>query len=564
MCGIFALLCSSDFEVDRATLEAYSSTGKKRGPEHSSFHKMSNAYNFDLYFGFHRLAINGLDEISHQPIVQHPYSVICNGEIYNAPSIFKAQDILPKTNSDCEAILALYERNERLCVNALDGVFAFVLYDEKNNQIMVARDPYGVRPLYECIYDDDTIGFASDIQPLLMSEHSIKYIRAFPPGSYAIYKPGLRNWVMKHQERYYFNTSYLSLTSFGKDREFPIEYYMYTFVEKLKLAIHKRVQNCERDIACLLSGGLDSSIISAYVSRYYKEKTGGVLQTYSIGLEGSEDLRYAKQVADHIGSLHTSVQVTNEDFIHSIPHVIQDIESYDTTTVRASVGNWNMGKYIACHSSAKVIFNGDGADELMGGYMYFHCCPTNKQFDEETRRLLAHIHRFDVLRSDKSISSHGLEPRTPFLDKELTRFYLSIPVQYRNHNSILGKKRCEKYFTRKAIEEYDPSLLPKEILWRQKEAFSDGVSSQQKSWYEVIQDHVQEHETEKDDESPTYEINPPTTPEQRYYRREFRKHFPPCCDALIPYFWMPKFIEGVTDASARSLSIYNEIKSRID
>lgn len=558
MCGIFALLCSSKFSIDKQLLESYCNKGKKRGPEHSSFHYLSNAH---IYLGFHRLAINGLDEISHQPIVDYPNRVICNGEIYNATTIFQNQSIIPKTNSDCESILPLYKRNGPLCVHALDGVFAFILYNEEKNEIMVARDPYGVRPLYECIYQDGTIGFASDIEPLLIKEHPIQQIRAFPPGSYALYEKHFYGWNMKHHEKYYYNTSYLNANCFTM-MNYPIEHYMYTFVQKLKGAIYKRVQNCERDIACLLSGGLDSSIISAYACRYYKQKKGNILQTYSIGLEDSEDIYYAKKVAEHIGSQHTTIQMTNEDFIHSIPHVIKDVESYDTTTIRASVGNWNVGKYIASHSDAKVIFNGDGADELMGGYMYFHCCPDNDTFDQETKRLLGDIHRYDVLRSDKSISSHGLEPRTPFLDKELTRFYLSIPIEYRNHNSIVGKKRCEKYFIRKSISEYDPSLLPEDILWRQKEAFSDGVSSQAKSWYEIIQDHVCDYSM--NDVKEEYKINPPETPEQLYYRTEFRKHFPSSCDSLIPYFWMPKFIKNAKDASARSLSIYKEIKSRMD
>ena len=189
------------------------------------------------------------------------------------------------------------------------------------------------------------------------------------------------------------------------------------------------------------------------VHRMYKEKTGHTLETYSIGLEGAEDLAYARIMSIHIGSNHQEIIVSNEDFIESIPDVIRHIESYDTTTVRASVGNWNIGKYIASHSKAKVIFNGDGSDELTGGYLYFHECKSNEDFHNETMRLLSEINRFDVLRSDKSISSHGLEPRTPFLDKELTRFYLSIPIQYRNHNKTPNEDGSivEKYFIRKSI-----------------------------------------------------------------------------------------------------------------
>ena len=195
---------------------------------------------------------------------------------------------------------------------------------------------------------------------------------------------------------------------------------------------------------------IDSSIISAFVTRFMKQKNPNAnIETYSIGLKNATDFKYARLVAEHIGSIHQEIIKTNDEFIDSIPNVIRDIETYDTTTVRASVGNWNIGQYIKKNSLAKVVFNGDGADELMGGYMYFHKAPNDREFDNECRRLLQNISHYDVLRSDKSISSHGLEPRTPFLDKELTQYYLSIPVFYRNH---VNENRCEKYFIRKAIE----------------------------------------------------------------------------------------------------------------
>ena len=224
--------------------------------------------------------------------------------------------------------------------------------------------------------------------------------------------------------------------------ETPYEKILENVFSHLEQAVIKRVDNTERDIACLLSGGLDSSIICALVKKHHK----GTLHTWSIGFEGSEDLKYAKIVSDYLQTDHTEIIVSEIDFFDAIPEVIEKIESYDTTTVRASIGNYLVAKYISENSEAKVIFNGDGSDELAGGYLYFNACPNDEMFDEETRRLLKDIHRFDVLRSDKSISSHGLEPRTPFLDKELTRFYLSIPIEYRNHNQ---EQNCEKYFIRK-------------------------------------------------------------------------------------------------------------------
>jgi asparagine synthase (glutamine-hydrolysing) len=427
-------------------------------------------------------------------------------------------------------------------VNLLDGVFSFMIYDFSKNRVIVGRDPYGVRPLYICHYLNETIGFSSDLKPLLFDEN-ISKICQYIPGTYSVYDYKVDKYTLTNQERYFFNISYIN------EYQKPIEFYMFHLVRKLKEAVKKRVDNCERDIASLLSGGLDSSIISALVCKEYHKKTGKKLQTYSIGLEGGVDLKYSELVANHIGSEHTTITVSEEKFISSIEDVIYDIESYDTTTVRASVGNWNVARYIKENSDAKVVFNGDGADELMGGYMYFHYASNDKEFHNETLRLLSDISKYDVLRSDKSISSHGLEPRTPFLDKEFTRFYISIPIEYRNHN-VIGN--CEKYLIRKAFEIHCPTLLPKEVLWRKKEAFSDGVSSQKKAWYQIIQ----ENNAIKHTDIRTYEHNSPKTSEQEYYRCIFTKHYKNC-DTLIPYFWMPQFIENATDASARTLGVYN-------
>jgi len=310
--------------------------------------------------------------------------------------------------------------------------------------------------------------------------------------------------------------------------------------KRLVESVEKRVQNADRPIACLLSGGLDSSLVAALAARAYAQQ-GKILETYSIGLQDSEDLKYSSKVAEHIGSKHTQIVCTDDEFYDSIPHVIRDIESYDTTTVRASVGNWNVAKYIKGHSEAKVVLNGDGADELMGGYLYFHACPDHATFDQECRRLLGHIHYFDVLRSDKSIAAHGLEARTPYLDKAFVDAYLSLPVSER-----FTPGRMEKSVIRNIIATLDPDLLPRDILFRRKEAFSDGVSGLSTPWYKTIQSRV---------ESMDSSVKSNLTPEQQYYRFLFEKYYKDC-GQLVPYFWMPKFVEA-TDASARTLSMYH-------
>ena len=289
--------------------------------------------------------------------------------------------------------------------------------------------------------------------------------------------------------------------------------------------------------------------MTALVKKYYSQN----LETYSIGLEGSEDLYYARIVAEFLGTKHTEIIVSEDDFFDSIPIVIKNIESYDTTTVRASVGNYLVSKYISENSEAKVIFNGDGSDELMGGYLYMSKASDHFEFDKECKRLLKNIHYFDVLRSDRSISTNGLEPRTPFLDRSFVDLFLSIPSDIRYETNKLQ----EKYLFRKA---FDKDYLPKEILWRRKEAFSDGVSSQKRSWYKIIEEKVQQQTNITYDLEKNYDHNSPQTLEQLYYRTIFEKYYPNQ-GLNIPYYWMPKYIDA-TDSSARSLDIYNGITEK--
>lgn len=543
MCGIFALLLKESCNIksdgnDECDIYRHFEYGKKRGPEHSVIENI----NPQVIWGFHRLCINGLNELSNQPIKTDRCIMMCNGEIYNYKQLSEQFGFNMSTSSDCEIIVKLYEMVGPNFVNLLDGVFSFLIYDSSLNRVIVGRDPYGVRPLYICHYDNENIGFSSDLTPLMFAK-SVN-IKQYEPGTYSIYDYKSDKYTLSLQERYFFNISYMN------QYQKPPEFYMYHIVKTLKEAVRKRVDNCERDVASLLSGGLDSSLISALVCDEYFRKIGKKLKTYSIGLEGGVDLKYSEIVGKHIRSEHTTIVLSEESFIHSIENVIMDIESYDTTTVRASVGNWNVAKYIKENGDAKVIFNGDGADELMGGYMYFHCAKNDDDFHNETLRLLSDISKFDVLRSDKSVSSHGLEPRTPFLDKEFTKFYISIPIEYRNHNKF---GNCEKYLIRKSFELYSPELLPKEVLWRKKEAFSDGVSSKKRAWYQIIQENNKIKNTLCGGLINCH--NEPKTCEQEYYRSVFNKYYKGC-EQLIPYFWMPKFIEGVSDASARTLDIY--------
>jgi asparagine synthase (glutamine-hydrolysing) len=568
MCGIFALI--SNIENNLISKEFYK--GKNRGPEHSILIKQDNLnFKNNLYIGFHRLAINGLNNESNQPIEKDNIILICNGEIYNYKELYELINVIPNTDSDCEVIIHLYEKfGFQQTLRMLDGVFSIVLLDYRSsheNKLYIARDPYGVRPLFindSKNKDESFLAIGSDLKMLnKLCDYDYEYkstdllnyekntIKQFLPGSYSEFSLLFEN--IRTTE---INKKYISFPVFNFFKKQSLEEVYEKIIENLILSVKKRVETTERPIACLLSGGLDSSLICSLVNRELKLKNKGPLETYSIGLKGSDDLKYAKMVAEHLQTNHHELVVTENDMLNAIPEVIYNIESYDTTTVRASVGNYLISKYISQNSEAKVIFNGDGADELMGGYLYFHECPDSLEFDKECKRLLENIHFFDVLRSDKSISSNGLEARTPFLDRGFVQFYLSIHPDIRNHNSL---QKCEKYLIRKAFDNFNfelKPLLPEKVLWRTKEAFSDGVSKNTRSWYEIIKEDV----SKKIDTLKIVDKN--LTLEQNYYLNIFDSHFTNQRN-VIPYYWMPSYVDA-KDSSARSLNIYKKINSEIN
>jgi asparagine synthase (glutamine-hydrolysing) len=509
MCGIFALINST--ETQTTAIECYMK-GSHRGPDNSVFLPVSDS----VWLGFHRLSINGLNTKSNQPFLIHGIYLICNGEIYNHEDLFKLMNITPSTSSDCEIIAHLYHRyGIEQTVQMIDASeFSFVLYDSNHDKLFAVRDPYGVRPLFKGT-KGSMLCFTSEIK-MMPPDMNITTVL---PGT-------ITNGVQ--------TISYCALPSINHSTTSnPLEIIRTT----LRECVYKRVINTERPLACLLSGGLDSSLIATIVNECRKQI--GItepLETYSIGLEGSEDLKYAAIMADFLGSKHTSLIVSEEDFLNAIPEVIWAIESRDTTTVRASVGNYLISKHISQHSEAKVIFNGDGADEVCGGYLYMKNAPDAIEFDKECRRLVNDIHYFDALRSDRCISHHGLEARTPFLDRIFVELYLSIPVSFRF-------TKCEKFLLRTAFQ----GIMPDIILWRKKEAFSDGVSSLNKSWYSIIQSSIpQSIQIEHFNSKSTL------TQEQYYYKSIYDKYY---TTDLLPYYWMPKYTTS-QDCSARTLETY--------
>lgn len=592
MCGIFVLL---NYEQQYSTdlVKRQFEKGRQRGPDNSVFQKVDRK----ISFGFHRLSINGLNSGSNQPLVKGELKLICNGEIYNYKELYALMDVQPNTQSDCEVILWLYERyGIEHTLQMLDGVFAFALLDRRcqtgESVLYVARDPFGVRPLYNIYrtspeqfpylsWNDTTIGFASELKMLAGFGQGDKHTEysQFEPGTFSKYvfsEKVSSEWSPRKINQVYHRPAFSSSNTFISAQEI-----VAGIQRHLVRAVEKRCSTTERPIACLLSGGLDSSLITALVCDYRRRNGLPPVETYSIGLAESTDLKYAKLVAQHLGTIHTEIILEERDFCEAIPRVVEAIESYDTTTVRASIGNYLLGEYIATHSDAKVILNGDGSDELLGGYLYMTRAPDAIEFDCECRRLLKDIHAFDVLRSDKSISSHGLEPRTPFLDREWTQFYLSISPDIR-----FCPEKIEKYWLRLAFSsEYwrpesngaefllnaehefkaepkdEPKckseLLPKSVLWRKKEAFSDGVSGENRSLYKILQEYSA---TQLWSHTSTRHNNP-VTAEQMYYRSVFESCYPGMAN-VVPYYWMPKYVDA-SDASARTLAEYTGFTERV-
>lgn len=497
---------------------------RSRGPDSSILQQIDK----DKIFGFHRLSINDISNYGSQPLY-HPNDnnliLICNGEIYNHKELIEENNFKTCSKSDCEVILHLYKKygiSETL--KKLDGVFSIVLIDQNLNKIFVARDPFGVRGLFFSTENNELL-VCSEMKGI---SNLCNNIDAFPPSHY--YDSDKKELIR------YFSIPNLDVS---EDESEILE----NIKNKFTNAVFKRMMS-DRPIAALLSGGLDSSLVCGILSQKIKN-----LKTFSIGLKDSVDLKYAKMVADHINSEHYSIELTEEEFLNNIEEVIKVIESYDTTTVRASVGNYLVSKFLSENCDSKVIFCGDGSDE-QSGYRYLQNAPNLQDFQDECFKLLNEIYLYDALRSDRTISANGLEARVPFLDKEFVSYYMSINPKYKTYS----KDKIEKYLLRKAFD--NDNILPKEVLWRSKCAFSDGVSNKKKSWHIIIQNFLEDKvsQDELDDAEKLYPHNTPKTKEALYYRKIFESYYPEK-NNVIPHFWMPKWCGEINDPSARELEI---------
>ena len=555
MCGIWAIFGIPEY----SKYTSYAGNIAGRGPDCFRMETLPHFQNCCL--AFHWLEIVQ-DSFGMQPMrvrkFPHLY-MMYNGEIYNHKELGEKYKFKYFGQSDGEVILHLHDKfGVRKAAQLLDGVFAFCIIDTEKKEIHLGRDTFGVRPMFTLSVTGKKAGvlaICSEAKGLVPIREHLKQdresveVKPFLPGYYASYSLAVDGQATLLKCEPY--------THVGKPPEFDTRVLpkssdvMQNIRDILTEAVRKRLMT-DRRIGCFLSGGLDSSLVAALLCKLAKEQ--GInypIQTFSIGMEGSTDLKAARKVASHIGSEHHEVAFTAEEGIQALRKTIYTSECYDPMTIRGCVPHYLIAKYVSEETNTVVLYSGEASDELTQGYIYFHKAPTPEEADKESRKILEDLYLFDVLRGDRCTSVHGLEIRIPFLDVQFTSYILSLPAQMRQ-----PKDGCEKWLLRASFDSTD--LLPKEILWRPKEGFIVGLSQNLpgQSWFEILQRYL---ESQVSDEGMAqavdlYPFNTPKTKEALYYRRVYEEFFPGCSN-LTPYFWMPKWV-NVNDPSPRVLPNY--------
>jgi len=507
------------------TIRPYFDRTKSRGPDDTRIEKAGKGL-----LCFHRLAIMGLDASGMQPFSRGNNKVVCNGELYNwrkQKENLKQKGYSFVSDSDCELLLPLYEEYGLDMFRYMDAEFAMILYDGEKDCLIAGRDPIGIRPLYYGFFSDGSIAFASEAQNLV---GLCAQIRPFPPGHYYDGKRFVR---------------YADLTTVHEYLPDDLETVCRGIRKKLIAGVEKRL-DADAPLGFLLSGGLDSSLVCAIASRLLGRK----IRTFAIGMDLDPiDLKYAQIAADYIGAEHTAYSMTREDVLNALEEVIRMLGTWDITTIRASLGMFLCCKAIHENTDVRVLLTGEISDELFG-YKYTDFAPSAEAFQQESKKRIDELHMYDVLRADRCISVNSLEARVPFGDLDFVRYVMRIHPELKLNSYNMGK-----YLLRHAFE--DDHILPDEILWRQKAAFSDAVG------HSMVDDLKAYAETVYTDEAfkagcAKYDYCPPFTKESLLYRDIFEKYYPGQA-AMIVDFWMPNpDWEGckVSDPSARVLSNY--------
>ncbi|PCI36215.1 MAG: asparagine synthase B [Flavobacteriaceae bacterium] len=547
MCGI---VCAFDLkekaEALRPQLLEMSKKVRHRGPD------WSGVFSNDKAIMTHeRLAI--VDPASgKQPLFSEDKNLVlaANGEIYNHRELRKQFDgkYNFQTESDCEVILALYKDKGVHFIDDMNGIFGFAIYDVEKDEYFIARDHMGIIPLYIGWDENGTFYVASELKAL---EGVCAKIELFPPGHYLSSIDGeLVQWYKRDWTEY----------DAVKENQTSID----ELHDALEAAVHRQLMS-DVPYGVLLSGGLDSSVTSAIAKKYAEKRIESddtdkawwpQLHSFSVGLEGSPDLAAAQLVADHIGTVHHEIKFTIQEGLDAIKDVIYNIETYDVTTIRASTPMYLLARVIKS-MGVKMVLSGEGADELFGGYLYFHKAPNAEEFHEETVRKLSKLHMYDCLRANKSLAAWGIEGRVPFLDKE----FIDVAMRINPQDKMINGERMEKWVIRKAFEKY----LPESVTWRQKEQFSDGVGY---SWIDTLKEMVGKEVTDEQLANAHYKfpIQPPTSKEEYYYRSIFARHFPSdtaaksvpqeasvACSTKIALEWDESF-KNMNDPSGRAIA----------
>ncbi len=633
MCGIFSVIRAgsqgSQGTQDIARLYEDFMSMKHRGPDHSTFQVLPQ-----LVIGFHRLAIVDPTMRSNQPFVyetdERTVLFLCNGEIYNYKEIVSARGLAP-CKSDCAVIPEAYlqiqqsenpihtiQAFERFIQYEVKGEFAFLLIEldalKNLSRVIVGRDPVGVRPLFmnKPSGPFGELYFSSELKGAQQSAHKFQ---EFPPGHLYVYTATLEGFhLQKLAYALFYNVrpaishTYSANKPIWDECELSDTEHLRDVREAVMNSVKRRL-NADQPLAWLLSGGVDSSLVAAISARLLGKR----IRTFCCGMAGGTDLAYARQVAEHIGSDHTEVLFTAQQALEAIPDVIKTIESWDTTTVRASVGQYLVSKHIGTKTDCKVVLVGEGPDEVCSSYLFNWYAPSGAAIDACARESVKNIHHYDVKRADRCISRWGLEGRVPLLDPEFIESYWVIPGEERHPK----ERGLEKWWLREAFA--GTGLLPDEVLYRKKEAFSDGISSSAKgapkakqgaaprepkedasgqpkddrdaaprelkesngaaptergvgkrsvptSWFEIIQAWVEDKVTDEElsTAATMYPHCPPTTKEAYYYRRLFCESVGANRQTIIPAYWQPKWsadgkeVTGYVDPSARTLDVYSE------
>lgn len=551
MCGI---VCAFDIKQDAASLRpqllSMSKRVRHRGPDWSGIYSGEKAI-----LAHERLAI--VDPASgKQPLYSPDGNLVLavNGEIYNHKELRKNYEgkFNFRTQSDCEIILALYDDKGVDFMEDLNGIFAFALYDIKKNVFMIGRDHIGIIPLYQGWDEAGTYYVASELKAL---EGFCPRIEEFMPGHYYYSEDAAPTRWYEREWTEYDNV---------KDNETDIP----TLRKALEDAVERQLMG-DVPYGVLLSGGLDSSVISAIAKKFAprrvdtdntEEAWWPQLHSFAVGLVGSPDLAAARLVADHIKTVHHEVNFTVQEGLDAVRDVIYHLETYDVTTVRASTPMYLIARVIKS-MGVKMVLSGEGADEIFGGYLYFHKAPNAEEFHKETVRKLGKLHLYDCLRANKSLAAWGVEGRVPFLDKE----FLDVAMRLNPTDKMAGNGKMEKWVLRKALEDY----LPQVVAWRQKEQFSDGVGY---NWIDSLKELTSEKITDEmmSKVAERYPINPPLSKEEYYYRTIFEEHFPSdaaatcvpsvpsvACSTPIALEWDEAFRKNA-DPSGRAVSGVHE------